>query len=211
MSGQDVSVAVAILAGGQSRRMGRNKALLPLGDRPLIAHIVSVAQSLAEEVLVVTRTPDSYAFLDVPLVTDRYPDVGPLAGVHAALAAASRPWVIVLACDMPFVTPDVLRFLLAHRADVDVVMPRVGGREEPLHAVYRREVCLPAVEAAIRRGMRRVISFLPTVRVRYIDDDVLRSVDPALRSFWNANTPEEWDQVVKYWQQQRRESSANER
>jgi len=194
------AVSVAILAGGESRRMGRNKALLPLGGRPLIAHIVAIAQSLSEDVIVVTKTPEVYEFLGVPLVTDRHEGVGPLAGLHAAFDATSCPWVIALACDMPFVSRDLLNYLLRCRTDVDVVMPRVGGREEPLHAVYRREPCLSAVERAIRRGERRLISFLPSVRVRYVEEQELRTVDPELRSFWNANTPEEWQQVVAYWQ-----------
>ncbi len=200
---EGTAVSVAVLAGGQSTRMGRNKALLPLGGRPLIAHVVAVARSLSDDVWVVTKTPSTYAFLGVPITTDHFPDVGPLAGLHAALAAARHPWLVVLACDMPFVNPEVLRFLLDQREGVDVVMPRVGGREEPLHAVYRRDACLPAVEAAIQAGKRRLIAFLDAVTVRYVDEAALRTVDPDLLSFWNANTPEEWEYAEALWSRQK--------
>lgn len=200
MSASATPITVAILAGGQSRRMGRNKALLTLAGKPLIAHLVARAQTVSDEVIVVTKSPEVYRFLGVPLTVDRYPNVGPLAGLHAALEAAQRPWVVALACDMPFVSPVVVRWLWRLATDVDVVMPRIGGREEPLHAVYRRDVCLSAVEAAIRQGQRRLIAFLDRVRVRYVDEPLLRSVDPQLRSFWNANTPEEWARAVALWQ-----------
>ncbi len=189
-------LTVAIMAGGESRRMGRNKALLPVADRPLIAWLVALAHHLGEDVLVVARDPAPYTFLGVPIVTDRFPGVGPLAGLHAALDAAPGEWVLALACDMPFIEPRVIHYLrtLAGQ-EVDVVMPRVRGREEPLHALYRRGTCLPAVEDAIRAGKRRVISFLPRVRVHYVPEEALRRVTPDLRSFHNVNTPEEWARV----------------
>ncbi len=190
-------VTVAVLAGGASTRMGRNKALLPIRGRPLIAHIVERLRPLADEVIVVTREREPYLFLGLPIATDRYADVGPLAGLHAALEAAHGDLVALVACDMPFVSAEVFAFLLALARGADVVMPRIGGREEPLHAVYRREVCLPAVEAAIGAGQRRLIAFLPRVRVRYVDEDELRRVDPDLRSFVNVNTPEEWEEALR--------------
>ena len=177
--------------------MGRNKALLPVAGRPLIQWIAERVRDVADETMVVTRTPDTYAFLRIPVVRDRYENVGPLAGLHAALQAAKKEWVFTLACDMPLVDPVVIRYMLTLTADADVVMPLVGGREEPLHALYRREVCLPAVERAITAGRRRLISFLPEVRVRYVPERELRAVDPELNSFANANTPTEWEALMR--------------
>ncbi len=188
-------VTLAVLAGGESRRMGRNKALLPLQGRPLILHIIERLYSLADEVLIVARKPTPYESLGYPVVVDRYPGAGPLAGLHAALSAARGEWVMLVACDMPLVQPGVFAFLLSLRSGVDVVMPRVGGREEPLHALYRREACLPAVERALAAGKHRLIAFLPRVRVRYVEEGELRRVDPGLQSFQNVNTPEEWEAV----------------
>lgn len=189
-------VSAAILAGGASRRMGRNKALLPIRGQTLIERVIDRVRPLADEVWVVTNTPEEYAFLNVLTVSDRYPGVGPLAGLHAALDAARGDLVILLACDMPFVSVALLRYLLSLTAGVDAVIPRLGGREEPLHAIYRRVTCLPAVEAALHAGKRRLIAFLPAVRVRYVEEDELRRRDPELRSFLNANTPQEWAHVL---------------
>ncbi|NPA90258.1 MAG: molybdenum cofactor guanylyltransferase [Chloroflexi bacterium] len=193
-------VSVAILAGGESRRMGQNKALLPVHGKPLIAWMVERVQALTPYITVVARDPSIYSFLPVPVVTDMYPGIGPLAGLHVALQTAVAPWVIVLACDMPLVDPRVLSHLLSLREGVDVVMPRLHGREEPLHAVYRKETCVPAVEKAIAQGQRRLISFLPYVRVRYVEEEELRALDPELLSFRNANTPEEWEALQVYLQ-----------
>lgn len=192
-----VHVTLAVLAGGASTRMGRNKALLPVRGRPLIAHIIERLRPLADEVIVVARDAALYAFLGVPVATDRYPGIGPLAGLHAALAEAHGDLVALVACDMPFVKREVFAHLIALAPGVDVVMPRVGGREEPLHAVYRRPTCLPAVEATIAQGGRRLIAFLPQVRVRYVDEDELRALDPGLESFANVNTPAEWEEAVR--------------
>lgn len=196
MSNQQAeTVTLAVLAGGASTRMGRNKALLPVAGRPLIAHIIERLRPIANEVLIIARDPTLYRFLNLPVVTDRYTGIGPLAGLHAALSAARGDLVALVACDMPFVRADVFAYLIRLTYDVDVVMPRLGGREEPLHAVYRRQTCLPAVEAAIAEGKRRLIAFLPRVRVRYVDDHALRAVDSTLQSFVNVNTPEEWEEA----------------
>ncbi len=191
-----MTVTLAVLAGGKSTRMGRNKALLPIHGRPLLVHIIERLKPLADEVLVIARTPETYTFLGVPVILDRYEDVGPLAGLHAAFTAAHGDLAMVVACDMPLVRRETFAYLLSLAEGVDVVMPRIQGREEPLHAVYRPVTCLPAVEAAIHRGQKRLISFLPDVRVRYVDDTMLRGVDPELRSFVNVNTPEEWERWV---------------
>ena len=194
-SEQGERVTLAVLAGGASTRMGRNKALLPIAGRPLIAHIIQRLRPIADEVIVIARDPAPYAFLGLPIATDHYTGIGPLAGLHAALSAARGDLVALVACDMPFVRADVFAHLIGLAYDVDVVMPRLDGREEPLHAVYRRRTCLPAVEATIAEGKRRLIAFLPRVRVRYVDDDALRALDPDLQSFVNVNTPEEWEQA----------------
>jgi len=176
--------------------MGRNKALLPVRGQPLIVWIAERVRLLADEILIVTKTPEIYASLGYPLASDSYADVGPLAGLHAALEAAQGKWVFALACDMPLVDPSVLRYLFDLRDNADVVIPYLHGREEPLHALYRRDPCLPAVERAIQRGDRRLIAFLPWVRVRYVTDALLRKVDPELHSFANANTPQEWQALM---------------
>ena len=194
-------------AGGQSRRMGRTKALLPVppGNTPLLVHMVHRLRALVEEsVIVVVNDAEVAAQIQLTppprFVADRYPDAGTLGGIATGLhALPGDGWALVMACDLPLVNAHLCAALVAlanARADDggdlwDVVMPVVGGYEEPLHALYHRR-CLPAIEARLARGERRAISFLPNVRVSYVDEDLLRQSDPALHSFVNANTPAEW-------------------
>lgn len=198
-----------INAGGASRRMGRPKALLPVPPHatPLIAH---VAQRLAAlpltRVIVVANDPDLPAQAQLPAATlfkpDAYPETGTLGGIATGLQQVDG-WAIVVACDLPLVSA-ALFALLAQRAAAtvagadrwDAVVPMVGGYAEPLHALYHRR-CLPAIEARLLQGQRRVISFLDDVRTCTVTEQELRTVDPQLHSFVNANTPAEWDAALQ--------------
>ena len=186
-----------ILAGGASRRMGRNKALLTLDGRPLIQRVVDALQAVSDEVLIIANQPDPYRFLHLPIIPDIQPGYGPLMGLYSGLQAARGELALLVAVDMPFLAPEFLRFLLAQAQehDADVVIPEAEGRLHPLCAVYRRATCLPAVEASIARGQRRLIAFHPQVRVRRIPESTLRTFSPDLRMLMNVNTPEELEQA----------------
>jgi molybdopterin-guanine dinucleotide biosynthesis protein A len=191
-----------ILAGGASRRMGRrNKAFLELDSRPLIEIVVGRVQSVCVEVLIVAGDTSPYADLGVPLVEDRFRGVGVLGGLHAGLEAASHELALVVGCDMPFLNPGLLRTFAGWAEGYDVTILRQGEQVEPLHAAYRR-TCLPAIEAAINAGERRIVSFFPHVRVRHITPAEIASIDPDLRSFRNINRPEDWEAVQEEWQRQ---------
>jgi len=205
-----------VLAGGASRRMGRNKAFLELDGKPLIAHVVERMHSVCSEVLVVSGDTSPYAGLGVALVEDRFRDVGVLGGLHAGLEAAAYDLVLAVGCDMPFLNPELLRAFVGWAEGFDVALLRHAppqsparsrrdvpeGQEglyvEPLHAAYRR-TCLPAMEAAIHAGERRIVSFLTHVRVRYVTLVDISTIDPDLRSFRNVNTPREWEAVRAEW------------
>jgi molybdenum cofactor guanylyltransferase len=184
-----------ILAGGASRRMGgRNKAFLELDGRPLIEIVIERVQSVCAEVLIVAGDTGPYAGLGAPLIEDRFRGVGVLGGLHAGLEAASHDLTLVVGCDMPFLNPDLLRAFAGWAEGVDVAVLRQGKQVEPLHAAYRR-TCLPAIETAIRAGERRIVSFFPHIRVRYVAQEEITPIDPDLRSFQNVNTPDEWARV----------------
>jgi molybdopterin-guanine dinucleotide biosynthesis protein A len=183
-------VTLAIQAGGQSRRMGRDKGLVRLGGRPLVAHLLERLSGLADDVIVTTNDPEAYTFLGVRLVSDPVPGAGALAGLATALEAASGDRTLVVACDMPFVRLPLASHLLALASDHDAVVPRLAGEFEPLLAVYGR-ACLPAIQSCLASGQHRVISFFPEVRLRPVEDDELRLLDPDGRSFFNVNTPED--------------------
>lgn len=201
-------LTLIINAGGQSLRMGQDKALLPVppGGLPLIAHIHRRLKPLApEQVVVVTNDAALPARAGLPsathFVADAYPNTGTLGGIATGLQHAPG-WAVVVACDLPLVSAALFGWLAGLAAEAedgverwDAIVPVVDGYEEPLHALYHRR-CLPAVEACLAAGRRRVISFLPDVRTRYVVEEELRAVDPALHSFRNTNTPEEWAQAV---------------
>ena len=190
-------LSVVIQAGGESRRMGQDKGLLLLLGQPLIARVMARVASLADEVLVTTNHPEAYRFLGVPLFEDIYPGMGALGGLYTALNAARHPLVAVVACDMPFASPEILAAARERllEAEVDVVIPQSEDGYEPFHAVYRRDICLPAVKDALDAGERRLISWFPAVKVATLSAEEVSRLDPRKLAFWNLNTPEELQQA----------------
>jgi len=190
-------LTVVIQAGGESRRMGQDKALLPFLGKPLIQRVIERVASLADELLVTTNRPEAYQFLDLPLFPDVIPGRGALGGLYTALSAASQPLVAVVACDMPFASPALLRaerdLLLATSSDA--VIPQTEGGTEPFHAVYRREACLSAIQAAIAADRWRVDAWFPQVKLYLMPSGDVQVYDPGLTAFWNVNTPEELAQA----------------
>lgn len=189
-----------VLAGGASRRIGRDKAFLELDGRSLIEVVIERMAWVCAELLVVVNDVRPYAGLGVRVVEDRFRGVGVLGGLHAGLEAATHELTLAVGCDMPFLHLDLLRAFAgwAEGFDVAVLRHEDGEQVEPLHAVYRR-TCLPAMEAAIRAGRRRIISFFPQVRVRYVTSAEVAPFDPDLSSFRNVNTPEEWEATRAEW------------
>jgi len=174
--------------------MGRNKAFLELGGRTLIEIVLERLTQVCAEVLVVAGDVSPYSGLGVPTVRDRFAGAGVLGGLHAGLEAASCELAIAVGCDMPFLNPDLLRAFVEWSAGFDVVLLRRGEEVEPLHATYRR-TCLLPIEEAIHARQRRIISFFDRVRVRYLTPEEIIPFDPELRSFFNVNTPEEWERA----------------
>lgn len=192
-------LTVVIQAGGESRRMGQDKGLMPFLGQPLVQRVVDRMQPIAQEVIVTTNKPESYHFLGVPLFPDKIPNRGALGGLYTALSAASQPLVAVVACDMPFASPT----LLAAERDAldnstsDIAVPRLSGGLEPFHAVYRRETCLPLIEAALQADKWRVDAWFGKAQMRFFDEVELRRYDPELLCFLNVNTPEELAEAEK--------------
>jgi len=177
--------------------MGRDKALLQLDGQTLIERVIARLAPLADEILVTTNRPAEYEFLDVPLFADILPERGALGGLYTALKSARSPLVAVVACDMPFASPHIFTRLVTLIAEADVALPRSAAGLEPLHAVYRRETCLPAIEQALRENEWKVIAWFPRVRVVTLETAELAQLDPAGRAFFNVNTPQEWEKFSK--------------
>ncbi len=192
------AVSAIIQAGGQSRRMGRDKALIDYHGRPLLAHVIDTLHQLSDDVIVVSNRSDSYGpivrLLAARLVPDYEPPSGPLGGLAAGLAAMKHDLAVVVACDMPLLNLDLLRYLIERAGSVDAVVPLTGDQYEPLHAVYRR-TCLAAIQRRLANDQRRVTSFFDEVRVAAIPEAEWRVLDPAGRSLSNLNTPDDLAQL----------------
>lgn len=184
-------ISAAILAGGGSRRMGRNKALLPFRGRPLVAHVHETLQALFDEVFVVAGDPAAFAFLPCPTIPDRVPGRGPISGVDAALRHSRNPYVLVVGCDAPLLSPRLLERIAAGAAGADLTIPCGPAGPEPLCAVYGKG-CLPRIEEALREGDYRLAALIGRVHTREISRDAVASLDPGFQSFRNINTPEDY-------------------
>ncbi len=195
-------LSAAILAGGQSRRMGTDKALLRLepGGPTLIERVAAAVGAVAADTFLVVND-DRLTALGLRAVPDVYPGAGALGGIYSAVAGARHEHCLVVACDMPFLSVPLLRAMAVQPRDYDVLAPflpvaegaanrqgTAGGVYETLHAIYGRGA-LPAMREELEAGRFKIVGFFPRVRVRPFAIEWVRRHDPALRSFFNANTP----------------------
>lgn len=179
-----------ILAGGQSSRMGSNKALLPYRGGRFIEAIYRQLSELFPEVILVTNTPEQYAFLSCSKVPDLL-GKGALAGLHSGLYHAANHHIFAVACDMPYLNNALIRRISLLRDNADVVIPEGEAGLEPLHALYAKK-CLPFMEESLQADKRRVVSFFPQVRVHQLNRETVGNVDPGFNSFRNINTPDDY-------------------
>lgn len=192
-----MDLSIAILSGGQSRRMGKDKALLDVGGEPLLGRVLRRVAPLSDDLLLIAPARPGYEQFAARRVDDLVPQAGPLGGIYTALTTAQHPYCLVLACDLPFVNVQLLRYMISLPRDYDVLIPALrgtsaqGGEEtlQTLHAIYSR-ACIPAIEQQLAQGRYQVIGFFPRVHVRRIPESTVRQFDPELLSFFNANTPE---------------------
>lgn len=204
-----MNVSAAILAGGQSRRMGQDKALLEVEDRALIEYVLDVANDVADETLIVASDRPEYERFGAKIIPDKFPQSGSLGGIYTAISEAKSEYCFVLACDMPFINKDLLTYMASLERNYDVLVPSLGaersdqgGEEtlETLHAIYSKS-CTSAIERQLNAGVFKVIGFYSEVNVQKLPEEVIQKHDPQLLSFFNANTPEEFawarEQIAK--------------
>ena len=188
-------VTGVIQAGGKSTRMGGEpKALMTVGGKRIIERVVAAVAPAVDDLLLVTNTPDRYAFLGLTMVPDVYPDSGSLGGIYSGLKAATAESAFTVACDMPFLHPAIVRLVVARAGDGDVVIPRTADQLQTLHAVYAK-TCLPHIEARLLASRFKIVGFFDDVRVVEVEEaEVARHRDPAL-VFMNVNTPAELERA----------------
>ncbi len=196
------AVTGVVLAGGQSRRMGRDKALLALPTNPqetFLVHLMSVLQIQCEALLLVVRDAEQAVLyaprVSVPMVCDAIPNIGPLMGIYSGLRAISSTHALVTAVDMPCVQPMMLAFLLSQLRTDALIVPVVANIPQVLCAIYPRSV-LPLLERCLSEGRRDPRALLEVAPVRYLAEEDLRTIEPDLRSFLNVNTPGEYAMLL---------------
>jgi len=191
-----LTVSGIVLAGGQSSRLGADKSFINVNGQSLIEHIVAKLTRLSDDVIIVTNSPDEYDHLEARLVGDIYPGKGALGGIYSGLRAAANANSLVVACDMPFLDLNLLRYMIILAREHDVVIPRIRGLTEPLHAIYSKN-CLEPIDRLLARGGLKIIDFFSEVRVRYVEEGEVDIFDPQHLSFFNVNTPNDLEEMKK--------------
>jgi molybdopterin-guanine dinucleotide biosynthesis protein A len=188
---QAADVAAAIIAGGEARRLGgRVKALLTIDGQTVLERQLAVLAPRCAAIAISANDPAPFQERGLPVIPDRRPGLGPLAGIAAALAWCPAPYLLIVAGDMPYLEPGIIDLLLARRsAAVDAVVPFLRGLPEPLFALYGRS-CLRVIEQRLAAGQRKVAGLIldAGLVIERVDERALRAVDPALRCFTNLNT-----------------------
>lgn len=187
-----------ILAGGQSRRMGENKAFVQVGNVPMFDRVFSTCRKIFSEIIIVTNHPDRFRHYEAIIVTDIVEKAGPLGGLYTGLIYARYEHAFCIACDMPLLNETLVRYLVNLCPGHDAVVPRIHGLFEPLHAVYSKK-CVLLVARCLGRGVRQISFVLNDIEVLCCDDDELRAIDPGLISFTNVNTKDDLRKVNKKW------------
>jgi molybdenum cofactor guanylyltransferase len=186
-------LTVAIMAGGKSSRMGTDKSFVELLGKPLIEHLLGQVGALGQdETLLITNRPNDYAHLGLPMYGDVLADKGSLGGIYTAIYRSRSENTLVVACDMPFVNSALLHYMigLSDKGQFDVIVPRVDGYPEGLHAIYSK-MCLSPIRERLVADRLKVMGFYEDVRVRYLDEPEYHPFDPRGLSFYNVNTPQE--------------------
>ncbi len=194
-------VSSIVLAGGESSRLGRDKAFLEAKGQFLIEIILERLRQLSQEVIIVANEPDRFEEFGATLVSDVYPGKGALGGVYSGVKRASNCHSLVVACDMPFLDLSLLRYMQTLAARYDVVIPRIGDLTEALHAIYAKD-CLPFMEEQMRQGDLTIIHFFPHVRVRYVEQPEIEVFDAQHLSFFNINTEADLERAREIWGQE---------
>jgi molybdopterin-guanine dinucleotide biosynthesis protein A len=198
-----------VLAGGKSSRMGRTKSLLPFDGEPLIIHIARALQHLFAEMVIVAAPDQELPDLPATVVRDEIAYQGPVGGIYYGLKAAGGKFCFVTSCDVPFLNPSLISFLISQISNHDVVVPLWENRFQPLHAVYRTSV-LPLLKGQLERGELRPVYLFDKIQTCKIGEDEIRRFDPEGLSFLNMNTPADYERALLRWRELHNNQDAND-
>jgi molybdopterin-guanine dinucleotide biosynthesis protein A len=181
-----------ILSGGKNTRMGANKAFLTVEGKRLIDRTVGIYRPLFSEIILITNEPLLYLDEDVTIVTDLVRHKGPLMGIYTGLFYASSDHIFVTACDMPFLNPEFIQYMIDQTGDADIVVPAFAGALEPLHAIYSKR-CMGSIRRLFEEDRLKITGFYKDMKPKIIAEEVMKPFDPEGRMFANINTPDEYD------------------
>jgi molybdopterin-guanine dinucleotide biosynthesis protein A len=179
-----------ILAGGKSKRMGRDKLFLEAGRVPLFERVHRILNQIFDDLIIVANDTEWFHSYDTPVMPDLIPGKGAVGGLYTALKCASSDSVFCFAADMPFLNSRLIRYMIKKNTMGDVIIPRTSEGLQPLHAIYSKP-CLEPIENLISRGNLKIVDFFTEVNVIYVTEREIRDYDPTLKSFMNVNTEED--------------------
>jgi len=178
-----------ILTGGESRRMGRDKAAVEIDGKTLLQHTMDALAPLFSKVLVSVHAPRCE--LKLPQVVDAFASRGPMVGIASALSVIQTDWLFVAGCDMPYLSPQLVRHMADTRQGQDAVLAEIGGHLQPMPAFYAKQTCLPVMQTRIEQGRRSLLRLIPLLRTEILSENDLHPFDCELRSFSDFDTPED--------------------
>lgn len=188
-----------ILAGGLGRRLGyKNKALLILGGKSIADYVIDALSEVTENILLITNAPDEFVQFNLPMLSDIFPNSGPLGGIYSGLKNSKTSYNLVVACDMPFIKSCLFRFLINNIDDNDIVIPVTNDGYHPLCAIYSKN-CIEPIEHLIGLGELKVtnlFSYVKVKKVKFPDSDP----DCDLKVFYNINTYEDYIRAVSLFE-----------
>ena len=185
-----------ILAGGKSSRLGRDKAWEDVGGQRIIDRVIGALQSSCDEVLIIGDRPERQSELSLPKCiqyrSDELKGRGSIGGLYTGLKSSDTLWSLVVACDMPFISRELIRFMLSiiSKNRCDAIVPIINGRYQPTHALYN-STCIPFIEKNISSGNFRMDSYFDEIYLEEISEDVINSIQGAELSFFNVNTEDD--------------------
>ncbi len=185
-----------ILSGGKSVRMGKDKAFIKVEGIPIIQRIIDLFWKLFEETIIITNQRDQYLHLKATIYEDLLPNSGALGGLYTGLFYSFFHYSFVVACDMPYLKAEMIRYLIDRIEGYDAVVPKTEDGLEPLHAVYSKE-CIDPIHKVLLEKKTRIMDFYPFVRVHVVETSEILPIDPGMESFININTPDELSRLKK--------------
>ena len=198
------NISAVVLAGGNSTRMGKNKALLELGSNAVIEIVVEVLKTIFEDIIIVTNTPEVYGMLKgVRFVPDSLESIEKksIIGLYTGILEAKNNYVFVVACDMPFLNAELVHYMIDHMKDEDVLVPYINGYYQPLHAIYHKK-CLNNIKTLLNLNNYKIIDLFDcfdNLKVKKIGDEILDRLNITNSCFFNMNTHQEYVDIKNSW------------